>query len=83
MLQIITYQAKYFFILLCFLFSCTQKIAPIVDRSKIKYTKYNISNQNKYKDLQNISTISNEIKILPKETLYSIAKKYNLSLKDL
>ena len=83
MLQIITYQAKYFFILLCFLFSCTQKIAPIVDRSKIKYTKYNISNQNKYKDLQNISTTSNEIKILPKETLYSIAKKYNLSLKEL
>ena len=83
MLQIIIYQAKYFFILSFFLFSCTQKIAPIIDRSKIKYTKHNILNKNKYKDLQNISTTSNEIKILPKETLYSISKKHNLSTKEL
>ncbi len=83
MLQIIIYQAKYYFILLFFLFSCTQKVAPIVDRSKIKYTKYNILNQNKYKDLKNISFASQEVKILPKETLYSIAKKYNFSLKEL
>ncbi len=78
------FQTKYFFVLLLLLlFACTQKTAPVVDRSKIKYTKHNILNKNKYKNLQNISTASNEVKILPKETLYSIAKKHNLSPKEL
>jgi murein DD-endopeptidase MepM/ murein hydrolase activator NlpD len=77
---------SHIFILLCLLIcftGCSQKNAPIVDRSKIKYTKNNILNKNKYKNLENISSNSNEITVKPKETLYSIAKNHNLSLKDL
>ena len=74
------------FILLClsiFFVGCTQKNAPIVDRSKIKYTKQNVLNKNKYKNLKNIAIAHNEIKVQPKENLYSIARNYNISPKEL
>ena len=57
--------------------SCSQPKAPIIDRGTTVYDRS--SSKNKYKN----DTKSTAIIIASGETIYSIAKKYNVALRDL
>ena len=57
--------------------SCSQPKAPIIDRGTTVYDRS--SSKNKYKN----DTKSTAIIIASGETIYSIAKKYNIALRDL
>jgi murein DD-endopeptidase MepM/ murein hydrolase activator NlpD len=73
-------------IFLCF--SCSQKPAKIVNRGKNLYGKNSEFNKEKYQKISRAETRgeeskSGEIEIASGETLYSISKKYQVTLRDL
>ena len=64
-------------LLIIILASCSQPKAPIINRGTIVYDRN--SSKNKYKN----NTKSTTITIASGETIYSVAKKYNVTLRDL
>jgi murein DD-endopeptidase MepM/ murein hydrolase activator NlpD len=77
-----------FLIITTLLFSCSQKPASISNRSKNVYTKNNSANKEKYrKDHKEIARVerlkSHEAEVENGDTLYSISKKYQVTLRDL
>lgn len=78
----------FFFILS--IFACTQKPAKILNRSKVRYGQNNYLNKSKYKNYDRSSKSSrnktskpSKIEIVAGDTLLSIAKKYEVTLRDL
>lgn len=72
--------------------SCSQKPAKIVDRSKIKYGKSNQLNKEKYRNIrQNIydkteieeSQSAEEVVVVQGDSIYSIARKNEVSIREL
>lgn len=72
-----------FALLLCV--SCTQKSATVVNRSKIVYDKRSLTNRDKYNPNQAQKRIfgSKEVEVGNGETLYALARKNNVSVRDL
>ena len=90
----IFYNKFLLFILILFSTSCLQEPAKIINRSSVKFNKNNQFNQEKYRnivqkkaDKKDISTekeIAKDAVIVQQgETLYSIAKKNGVPLRDL
>ena len=90
----IFYNKFLLFILILFSTSCLQEPAKIINRSSVKFNKNNQFNQDKYRnivqkkaDKKDISTekeIAKDAVIVQQgETLYSIAKKNGVPLRDL
>lgn len=75
-----------FCLLLCF--SCAGKQAAIVNRNKNFYGKYNSYNKEKYRNLGKKTVAKSrsqdyQIKVGTNETVYTIAKKFHVPLRDL
>ena len=72
------------FLLLFCCFSCSQKAAKIIDNSRNSYSK-NKSISKAKTNYSNSATLTNSdlIEVKEGETLYSVSKKYNISLRDL
>ena len=69
-------------------FACSQKPAKIVHRGKNLYGRNSELNKEKYQknsrtETRNEESKSGEIEITSGETLYSISKKYQVTLRDL
>jgi murein DD-endopeptidase MepM/ murein hydrolase activator NlpD len=69
-------------------FACSQKPAKIVHRGKNLYSKNSELNKEKYQKISRVETRgeeskSGETEIASGETLYSISKKYQVTLRDL
>ena len=94
-LATIFYNKFLLLIILLFSASCLQEPAKIINRSNIKFNKNNQFNQEKYRnivqkksDKKEVSTnqsknSSDEIIVEKGDTLYSIAKKNDVALRDL
>jgi murein DD-endopeptidase MepM/ murein hydrolase activator NlpD len=79
------------------LFACSQKPAKIVNRSKNLYSKNSELAKNKYKEKESSKEVkevsrtnsqsekpkSGQVEIAQGETLYSVSKKYQVTLRDL
>jgi len=64
--------------------SCSQKPATIVNRGKIVYDKRSQPNREKYRaSYSEKKTSSNQIEVGNGDTLYSIARKNNVTVRDL
>ena len=91
----IFYQKILLLIILLFSTSCLQEPAKIINRSNLKFNKNNQFNQEKYRnivqkksDKKEDSVVksensSDEIAVESGDTLYSIAKKNDIALRDL
>jgi murein DD-endopeptidase MepM/ murein hydrolase activator NlpD len=75
----------FFNLILVFIcFSCSQKPAQIINRGGNFYSKNNQLNKEKYLDVRQNKVLQNrQIKVSAGETLYSISKKYQVTLHDL
>jgi LysM repeat protein len=76
------------FLLNSLLFSCSQKPATISNRSKNVYSKNSSVNKEKYrKDQAQTAKVErlqkHEVEVEPGDTLYSISKKHQVTLRDL
>jgi murein DD-endopeptidase MepM/ murein hydrolase activator NlpD len=85
---------KYFlqiFVIFALMFaaSCKHRPAKIVNRSSVVYDRNNHFNKNKYSDnsrasyLSSKSNSSDKVKVRSGDTLYAIAKRHNVTLRDL
>lgn len=64
--------------------SCSQRPAKIVNRSRVVYDKSSVLNKEKYNRTTHDSRTSNhEIEVGPGDTLYSLSKKHQVTLRDL
>lgn len=72
-------------------FSCSQKPARIVNRSKVVYGKNSSLNKEKYNQISSKSEegapekklAAHQIEVGPGDTLYSLSKKHQVTLRDL
>lgn len=72
------------FLLLFCCFSCSQKAAKIIDNSRNSYGKNKSISKSKTNYSNNVSQSNLDlIEVKEGETLYSVSKKYNISLRDL
>lgn len=77
------------FLLVSLCFACSQKKpAKVLNRSKNFYNKNNELNKGKYRDIERESSSSSKLKnqqieVAAGDSLYSISKKYQVTLRDL
>lgn len=73
-------------------FACTQKSAAVVNRGKVVYDKRSLANKAKYSETARVNSEEkkspaklndHEVEIGGGDTLYSIARKNNITLRDL
>ncbi len=95
MKSLTTISSKFYLLLILLLTSCLQEPAKVINRGNINYNKKNQFNQDKYRNInQNKPTQDSSSNLTPElkknetviqagDTLYSIAKKHDVSLRDL
>ncbi|MCE3255375.1 MAG: family metallopeptidase [Rickettsiaceae bacterium] len=73
-----------FLLLSILVFSCSQKKAPVVNRGSVVYNKnsYKSKNKNAVAD-KNVAAENGPVTVAANDTVYSIARKYNVALRDL
>jgi len=92
MKSLTTIFSKFLLLFILLLTSCLQEPAKVINRGNMNYNKKNQFNQDKYRNLtqnnskktyENESLLSDESEIKNGDTLYSISKKHDVSLREL